>query len=251
MENNNNSNKNDVHQNNDNKPSTSNFSDELETEKNNLDAEKFAQKQEQYKQIIQSPEQVNINFQNPYIWRIGFSRRLGAYIIDYIFLMLLFVIMAVITGLSEKMLDIVGNDFSIFTNMEKMNELTLIMNNNITPLMLAVTFIYYSLEVIFAQSLGKILLGMQIGSADKKNASYPRLLSRFALKFGNSILTLLFIVTSLDFIATISSMWSFIFFVGCFFALSAKKQALHDMIAGTSVYFKDELQQLNLNETVK
>jgi hypothetical protein len=67
------------------------------------------------------------------------------------------------------------------------------------------------------------------------------------LKCGNNILTLLFLITALDFLNTISSLWSFVFFVGCFFVLGVKKQALYDTMSNTAVYFKDELQQLNIN----
>lgn len=225
---------------------SSDFSKELETEKNNFDAEKFAQKQNEYRQIIQPSEQIDYET-NPYIWRIGFGRRLGGYIIDNVFLILVFLISAVITGVADRIMDFFGNDLSVFTNPEKMDEVILFTNKTLTPLMLAVTFIYYSLEVIFAQSLGKILLGMQIGSIDKKFATYPQLLFRLVLKLGSSVFTLLFLISSVGIFETFGSIWSFAIFVGCFFVLNVKKQSLHDIISGTAVYFKDELQQLNSN----
>jgi uncharacterized RDD family membrane protein YckC len=213
-----------------------------------LDAERFVQKQEQFKQIIQPPAHIDPDFQNPYVWRIGFARRLGAYIIDNVFLMLLLVVGAMITGVAERMMDLGGSDLTILANPEKINELTAFVNKSLMPLVLAITFIYYSLEVIFGQSLGKILLGMQIGCGDKKFASYQKLLLRFALKFSNNIFTLLALIASLAFLQTLSTVCGFVFFAGCFFALGIKKQALHDMLAGTAVYFKDELQQLNSKE---
>jgi len=239
--------KNDNIQNEDNPSSTPNFSADLEEEKNKLEAEKFAQKQEQYKQILQPPQNIDFEDQNPYIWRIGFGRRLGAYIIDNVFVFLLLIVMAMFTGVAEAMADMFGSDLSVFTNPAKVDEVTLFITKSIIPLSLAVTFLYYSLEVIFAQSLGKMLLGMQIGDANKKFATYSKLLYRLALKLGSSVLLLFTLVTSLELFSSISSLWSFIIFVGCFFVLGAKKQALHDSISGTAVYFKDELQQLNIN----
>jgi uncharacterized RDD family membrane protein YckC len=242
----------DLNQNNNDNPGNQDFSAELETEKKNLDAEKFAQRQEQYKQILQTPESINFETQNPYIWRIGFGRRLGAYIIDNVFVCLLIVIIAAMTGVAERMMDFVGSDFSIFVNPEKMEELNLFIIKNFTPLTLAITFIYYSLEIIFAQSLGKMLLGMQIGNANEKFASYPKLLLRFVCKLSSNIFTLLYLITSLTiFSETFSTICSFLFFVGCFFVLGARKQGFHDMIAGTAIYFKDELQQLNSNKEGK
>ena len=223
----------------------SDFSNKTEKEKNDLELKSIVQKQEQYKQMIQPSGQVNANFQDPYIWRIGFGRRLGGYIIDNVLLMLLFVVTAVITGLSERIIEFAGSDMSVLTSPDKMEGFSLFLTSSITPLMLAVTFIYYSLEVIFAQSIGKMLLGIQIGDIDKQFASYPKLILRFVLKFGSSVLTLLFLITTFAFIDVISQIWSFVFFIGCFFVLGAKKQALHDTIAKTAVYFKDELQQLN------
>jgi len=237
--------------NNDYNIASSDFSNELKSEKDNLDAEKFAQRQEQYKQILQQPEQTNFEDENPYIWRIGFGRRLGAYIIDKVFVCLLFLIVAVLTGVSEKIMDLFGSDFSLLTDPTKREEIILLMTKSILPLMLAVTFLYYSLEVIFAQSLGKMLLGMQIGDANKKFASYSKLLMRLSLKLSDNILSLLFMVTSLKFLETFSSVCEFVFFVGCFFVLSQKKQGLHDIIAKTAVYFKDELIQLSSTEIEK
>ena len=242
-----NNNTNDINSNNENHSVNPDFNKESETEENNSEVEKFVQKQKEYIQIIQPNEQIPFKT-DIYIWRIGFGRRLGAYIIDYVFLMLLIVVAAVFTGVSESMMNFIGSDLSILSNPEQINEITSFLNKTLTPLMLAVSFIYYSMEVIFAQTLGKMLLGIQIGSADKKFASYPQLLLRFVIKFGNSVLTFLFIITSLGFFETLSSIWNFVIFVGCFFVLSTKKQALHDVIAKTSVYFKDELQQLNFNE---
>ncbi len=243
MEENNNSNP--INENNNEESNSSNdFSNNLENEKNNLEAEKFAKQQEQYKQIIQQPDVAAFD-ENPYMWRIGFGRRLGAYIIDYVFFFLLLLISALVTGVAERMMEFFGSDISMFSNPEKIEEITLFVTKNFSPLMLAVTFIYYSLEVIFAQSLGKMLLGIQIGTADKKIASYPQLLFRFTLKFSSNIFTLLAVITSLTFFDTFASVFSFVIFVGCFFVLSAKKQALHDTISKTAVYFKDELQQLN------
>lgn len=221
------------------------FSNNIENEKNNFEAEKFVQQQEKYKNIIQ-PNYVASFEENPYMWRIGFGRRFGAYMIDNVLFFLLLLITSLVTGVADRMMDMFGSDMSVFSNPDKIEEITLLITKNFMPLVLAVTFLYYSLEVIFAQSLGKMLLGIQIGTADKKNASYLQLLWRFVLKFSSSVFSLLALVTSLMFLEKVGSILSFIFFIGCFFVLGNKKQSLYDTITKTAVYFKDELQQLNI-----
>ncbi|MCL2040225.1 MAG: RDD family protein [Bacteroidetes bacterium] len=247
MEENNNSNQNSKNNLEEN-GSSSNFSNNLENEKNNLEADKFAKEQEKYKQIIQPPN-VDVLNENPYIWRIGFGRRLGAYLIDGVFFFLLFLIFAVFTEVTDRIMDMFGSDIDMYSDPNKMDEITmgmvLFINETFIPLFLAVTFIYHSLEVIFAQSIGKMLLGIKIGSEDKKNASYKQLLLRYALKNSSSIFSLLALITSLAFMNTLGTITGVVFFIGCFFVLSVKKQALYDTISKTAVYFKDELEQFN------
>ena len=223
----------------------SNFSEEFEEQKNSFDAEKFAKQQEQYRQMLPDANQ-NPDYLNPYQWRIGFGRRLGAYLIDGVFFTLVMVIAAFSTGIADELMDLFpGGDFSqLAYQIESFTEFT---TNRIVPLTLAVTFVYYSLEVIFAQTPGKMLLGIIIGTDDKKLAPYSQLFMRFAMKNLSSFLTLAFVLTAASFFYTMASIVSYVILIGCLFVFGLKKQALHDMIAKTAVYFKDELEQFNKN----
>jgi uncharacterized RDD family membrane protein YckC len=227
--------------------SPANFSQELENQQTTQNEENYAQQQEQLRRIL-TPEEEAL-MPDRYVWRIGFGRRLGAYIIDAVFAYIFMIIAALITGIGNELLEAVPVDVSdpkaLMANMEGMQDFILA---RILPLSLAVTFVYYSLEVIFAQSLGKMLLGIMIGTDDKKFAGIGTLLKRFAVKHINSILSVVFLVTGLGFIDSIASLCAFVIFVGCLFVFGARKQALHDMIAHTAVYFKDELMQLDENE---
>ena len=224
-----------------------NFSEELEEQKNSLDAEKFAKQQEQYRQMMLDANQTPSNYSdNPYQWRIGFGRRLGAYLIDMVFFTLLLVIAVFITGIADELMDLFpGGDLSqIALQMESFTEFT---TNRLVPLSLAITFVYYSLEVIFAQTVGKMLLGIIIGTDDKKFASYSQLFIRFAMKNLSSFITLAFVLTAISFFESFAAVVSYIILIGCLFVFGLKKQALHDTIAKTAVYFKDELEQFNSN----
>jgi len=92
-----------------------------------------------------------------------------------------------------------------------------------------------------------MILGIIIGTNDKKYSTYSQLIFRFILKNINTLLSILFIVTAINLFDTLSDILAIVFFIGCFFALGAHKQALHDIIAKTSIYYKDELQQLSNN----
>jgi uncharacterized RDD family membrane protein YckC len=103
--------------------------------------------------------------------------------------------------------------------------------------------VYFSLEIFFAQSLGKMLLGIVIGTADKKFASFSQLISRFCIKHCSYIFSAIFIITSVSAFNTIGSVASWIIQIGFFLVLRENKQALHDQITYTAIYYKDELLQ--------
>ncbi|MDR0926395.1 MAG: RDD family protein [Ignavibacteria bacterium] len=227
---------------NNNDSEKSEFASELEEQHSSLDANQFAEKQDEYRQILTATNQEVFN--DPYVWRIGFGRRLGAYFLDNLFVVFFLLIAAVATGLVEEMFAVLPADISqMATDMKQINQFSDWVWHRFTPLSIAVTFIYYSMEVIFAQSLGKIVLGIIIGAADKKPATLPQLLVRFATKQSSTIMTLVVLITSVQFINNIASFFNIVIFIGCFFVLGESKTALHDKIAGTAVYFKDELAQ--------
>ncbi len=86
-----------------------------------------------------------------------------------------------------------------------------------------------------ARTPGKMLLGIIIANADGSPAGTDVLLKRFLLKEGYNLLNFLALVLSISLLSTIGGLWSFVFLIGCFFALGEKKQALHDQIAKSAV----------------
>lgn len=225
------------------------FSEELKQQTNLLDAEKFAAQQEKYRQILPDM-QTNQNLDNvqhtsnPYFFRVGFGRRLGAYLIDYVFIVLFLLIASFATGLADELIELVGDGLDI-TNPAYIQTLSEFVIHRFLPLSLVVNMIYFSLEVIFAQTIGKMLLGIIIGSEDRKFASYKQLLARFFIKHIDIFVNLVFVITAMQLFETVGTILSYIIFFGCLFVFGAKKQALHDSIAKTAVYFKDELMQIN------
>jgi uncharacterized RDD family membrane protein YckC len=229
------------------------FSSELNEVNNTLDAEEYNKKQEQYRQMLNDDsDNNNYNSNNPnnspYIWRVGFGRRLGASLIDTVFVSLLILIASLLTGLADEFVSAIpiqmdSNDFmQMYSQMEDFSI------HRFLPLSIAVSFVYFSLEIFFAQSLGKMLLGIVIGTDDKKFASFSQLISRFCIKNCNYIFSAIFLITSVSAFNIIGSGASWIIYIGFFLVLRESKQALHDQITHTAVYYKDELLQFKDNQ---
>jgi len=116
------------------------------------------------------------SYQNPYEYRVGFGRRLFAFILDYIIYTLIFLVALVLSG---KINDVV-NIASMGTL--DINEITEI-SKSILPLALIVSLIYYSLEAFIGATLGKLTLGIKIGNLNRENATINQLLLRYSIYF--------------------------------------------------------------------
>lgn len=101
--------------------------------------------------------------------------------------------------------------------------------------------LYYLVEGFTGWTLGKLLLGFRIASADGSPARLPILLARWALKNNATILMLLSVVTGLRVLRMLGGLGSFVIFIGCFFALGAARQALHDTVVKTAVFRRRDL----------
>lgn len=173
--------------------------------------------------------------------RIGFGRRLGAYLLDF----------AIIGGLSYILVSLTGDylenfvDFSKYTE-EQINALsassTMWTFSVLFPIAAVfVGFIYNLIEGFTGYTIGKLILKIQIGNQDGTKTETGKLMSRFALKNISNIIGLIGIATFVTAISTVGSILGLIVVIGCFFALGENKLALHDMIAKTAVYRMDEL----------
>jgi uncharacterized RDD family membrane protein YckC len=151
-------------------------------------------------------------------------------------------------GFMDMINEMVGSDpNTLMMDPEVLERFTENLILSISPFVILLTFIFYSIEIFLAQSVGKIILGIKIGNAVPGRASISQLGLRLMTKCSSYVLLLFFVLTSLSFFSTLSSIASVAIFIGCFFALSGKKQALHDMIAKTAIYYKDELAQFENN----
>jgi uncharacterized RDD family membrane protein YckC len=177
--------------------------------------------------------------------RIGFGRRLGAYLLD--------VVVAGAGGFVIGMFAGAGLTALFFAS-EEMNEamdgaeevggafVAMMggMIGTVAGMMLIFLFIML-LEAFTGQTVGKMILGIKNGDEDGAQASSGKLITRAAVKYIGTILALVAGLTGIVMISTIGKLLGFAVFIGFFFILGEKKQGFHDMIAKTAVYNKGDL----------
>ncbi len=166
-------------------------------------------------------------------YRVGFGRRFGAFIIDFIFNAIIGTIIMLTTGVFSEIM-------TMDNPLNNIEAITLIMQDS-SLIAVVIGLVYYSTEVLLGASIGKMLLGIKIASSDRSEASTSQLLSRYLLKHSNSIFSVLGILLSIHFFQGLSSIVIVIIVIGFFFTLGSKRQAIHDMVTNTAVYYKDNI----------
>jgi uncharacterized RDD family membrane protein YckC len=178
--------------------------------------------------------------------RIGFGRRLGAFLLDLVF----------IIGLSFILASLMNEFLQNFVNVsEEEYDQVSKLYGNFTDTMLAITvavsivsFLYNLVEGFTGFTAGKLLLGIQVGNVDGKKANLNQLMTRFAIKNIGTIIGLIGIALTIKWIGSIGNVFGFIILIGCFFVLSENKLAFQDMLAKTAVFKKSDID--NSNTTV-
>ncbi len=167
--------------------------------------------------------------------RIGFGPRLGAALLDLVFITLLTVPFMFLGGVSAALVSMLGLD-AMFSS-EDAEALALVGAGTgllaSIAVALLVTTAYTLIEAFTGASPGKRAMGLKIARADGTQGNVQVYLLRWALKNSGSLLTF--------FLPAIANLASLVFFFGCFATLGDKRQALHDMIAKSAVYKKADI----------
>ncbi len=178
--------------------------------------------------------------------RISFLKRLGAFLIDGLFLSLISIIILlnipeVQSFISEYMALAQTGDLTSSMNFinENLKNETFTKYALITTLISLVILIFT--ETYFAASPGKLLLKIKIANLDRSSSSFNALLIRSLIKNSANVIKILFYVTSISLIDSVSTLVSFIILFGCLMALRENRQALHDIIAKTTVYDVEDI----------
>lgn len=174
--------------------------------------------------------------------RIGFGMRLGAWLIDC-------VIVAVLAFFGGSTIGgMLGAGAGAAMSAGDQNAMKGMAMGGVIGAMIGVIVaaavigvIYNLIEGFTGWTLGKLLLGIQVGNQDGTKASVGQLLERYALKNCSFILTILSVVTGVAVLKTIGNLGGLAILIGCFFVLGSAHQAFHDMIAKTAVYKRSQL----------
>ncbi|NQW29147.1 MAG: RDD family protein [Ignavibacteria bacterium] len=179
--------------------------------------------------------------------RVGFGKRLAAYVIDalastILAVFLMFAIRAMNVTLSifdkekfEKMREI----YSMIGLGDFFTEELVDMLAILTVATVVAALAYTLIEGLTGASPGKRVLRIYIAHADGSAGNTTLWLKRWAMKNSNSIAGFFALMPSLSFLSTIGSLIGFVIVIGCFFALQRSRQALHDRMAGTAVFNVD------------
>jgi uncharacterized RDD family membrane protein YckC len=175
--------------------------------------------------------------------RIGFGPRLGALLIDCV---LVGVLVAVLGGMIGGMFGAAaggaGSALSSGTGTDAQTAAAMGgMFGAIAGMIIAAAVLglaYFLIEGFTGYTLGKLMLGMRIANADGTQAPVSKLLARWAVKNNNFLFNVLAVATGVSVFRTLGGLGGLVFFIGCFLALGASKQALHDRICDTAVWPK-------------
>ncbi len=181
--------------------------------------------------------------------RVGFGPRLLAYIID----VLLSGLFAVILALFFMQFDLNMNQF-MAEQLETITELYALMGIPESATSFIVDFVpamvlggiiagimYALIEGLTGASPGKRILKIVIAHQDATAGNTSLWLRRFAIKNISTILSLFMLIPSLSFIDSIGSFLGFVIFLGFFMVLGQDRLALHDRIAQTAVYYREDV----------
>ncbi len=184
---------------------------------------------------------------NPFAERVGFGQRMVAYIIDALAtilfsVLLTFVLMNTNVGSTPTAQEVTESVVDLYEMLGIPQDITDFAVKFLPAMMLAsvIGAVAYSLiEGLTGASPGKRAMGIRIRNADGSQPTSGTLLARWSIKNISAILSFVALAPTIAFVGTLGSFLGFAVFVGCFFALSDKRQALHDMIAQTAVFRKN------------
>lgn len=172
--------------------------------------------------------------------RVGFGKRLLAFILDLIINNIILGAVFYLTGDFEAIFGALQSIFSDPTAFSAIQE-------EVMPVILFVSVVYYSLEVFLAATPGKMILGIQIADQYGETASIRALVIRFLLKHISVIFSVVYLFSEMELVNVVGGVANFIILIGCFFVLSQKRQAFHDMAAGTAVFNKNDITEPSNN----
>lgn len=168
--------------------------------------------------------------------RVGFGRRLGAALVDFLIFVILYLVVIMVSGVMSNIdfSSILADPQGFQIDMEAISPTLAIISS-------ILGFLYFSTEIFMGQTLGKMILSIKIADQNRKPATTNQLLTRYLIKHGNYLFALINGITLISILGTIDTIYGIVIVIGFLFVLGANKQAFHDMGAKTAIFFKDEI----------
>lgn len=203
---------------------------------------------------MQQPDYSTNPFGNPitppieYL-RIGFGKRLVAYLIDALILvtitlglgLLLMKFDAPIVGVVQEQIDQVMEVNKMIGVQRNLLSFVEGLLGGIMTAALVVGILYPLIEGITGASPGKRILRIVVANQNGAKGIVQLFLKRYAIKNLDSLLKLVALLPALGFVHTIGTVIGFVLFFGCFAVLGASHLALHDMIAKTAIFHVEDV----------
>jgi uncharacterized RDD family membrane protein YckC len=182
-------------------------------------------------------------------YRVGFGKRLLAFLIDGLITMTLVVGAAILVmtlgiptgGFIESQLDDIATMYDIMGIPTSAIENIRTFLGGILVSSLVMSFFYPLIEGITGASPGKRVLRIMVANADGTAGNTTVYLRRFAVKNISNILQIVALLPGLAFFEGFGFVLSLVIFFGCFAVLGASRMALHDIIAQTAVFHREDI----------
>lgn len=180
--------------------------------------------------------------------RVGFGPRLGAWLLDQLGLYIIttfivFIVQALQLPQTAFMAESIKEMLTQIKTMGVPRDVIKDIMPYIVPMIYAglmSPIVYWTIEALSGASPGKRILRLHIRREDGAIAQPSVIMIRTIIKISDRILKLIALIPVPDIIArgvnSASSLVELVLVIGCLIVLSAKKQALHDMIARTAIF---------------
>ncbi len=176
------------------------------------------------------------------IERVGFGTRLGALVLDTLFTLIIGAILGIFIG--DHLSFLVPNQDELYSKVEGLG----VLYQNIIDYTIKIGagnalfgYINVLIEMTTGSSIGKKILGIQIGNIDGTRTDIGHYLGRTILKNFQLVFAIPNLILMIGFLDVMTYMASIIFFIGCFFVLGEARQSFHDMLSKTAIFRKKDL----------
>jgi len=176
--------------------------------------------------------------------RTGFGKRFAAALIDFLIVVIIILLVYNATGFFESATIFGQQVQENATDVAAIEELTnSFMADNMSNFYFSyiLILVFFSLEILIGATVGKLILGIHIADSNRRKASTTKLLTRYLIKNSASFISVIWLLTNISLINTLSTIVSIALIIGFLFVLSQKRQAFHDMIADTAVFNRNDI----------